>query len=880
MRPRAVKRLFAFSTRTRDEVRTDIRDEFQFHLDMRVDELMRDGLSEADARAQAGCEFGNQRAVAIGCAQHDDRIEQRRRLSNVAGEIKQDAVIGLRLLGRSPGFAAVAILTLALGIGANTAIFSALDAVLLRPLPYPAPDRLVEVFERLENGNQNSVAGGAYLDWKKHSTQFTSLAIFDRVSYNLRGSGAAERLQGIATSHDLLQLLGVGPLLGRGFIEEDDRPGGRNDVVILTEELWRSRFGGNVAIVNTHIILDDVSRTVVGILPRGAWLFREHQFLVPLVLTPGTPRAARSPHWGTVFGRLKPETTIERADAELKSIKRQLVKEYPRFKEKWSVGLRSLPELVAGTSRPSLLILLGAVSLVLLIACANVANLLLARSHQRQQEIALRAALGATGGRLVRQVLTESIVLASLGGAAGLALASWSVRLLQYLTAQIAPGAPAPELDGRVLVFSLGLTAATGLFFGILPALRARKPDLNDTLKNGGKNATAGGRQRAQSTLVVAEVALTVMLLTAAGLLMRSLANTAMSDPGFEPSRVLAFDVSLPSATYNTDEKRMAFWNGLRARVGAVPGVETAGEGMAIPFAGGGTGEYFFLPGKAGENDVLLGRLNYVSPGYLEALGTRLIAGRLLTDADNVAKGPRVAVINQTAARALFGTKSPLEQPVVVAAQTWQIVGVIADVADRQLDLARRAFAYVPQSYNPGNYSMVVRTRLDPTSLVNSIRGEIARLDPGVALANPRALNDAMATSLTPGRTMLTLVGAFALSALTLACIGLYGVMAYSVSTRRREICIRMALGAERRAVIGHVLKGGVRLMTVGLFLGIAGALAIARLLTSELYQVSSYDPLVITGTIASVATVATLACWMPAWRAARFDPISSLRAD
>jgi predicted permease len=619
-----------------------------------------------------------------------------------------------------------------------------------------------------------------------------------------------------------------------------------------------------------------------------------------------------------VFGRLKPDVAPERADAELKSIKRQLTKEYPSFKAKWSVGLRGLSELVAGESRTSLMILVGAVSLVLLIACANVANLLLARAHQRQQEIALRAALGATSGRIVRQVLTESVVLAGIGGAAGLALAFWGVRLLQYLTEQIAPGAPAPRLDGRVLMFSLALTAATGLIFGILPALRARRPDLNDTLKNGGKSATAGGRQRAQSTLVVAEVALTVVLLTAAGLLMRSLANTATADPGFEPSRVLAFDVSLPGATYETGEKRMAFWNQLRTRIGAVPGVDYAGEGMAIPFSGGGFGEYFFLPGKTGQNDIRLGRLSYVSPGYLEALGTRLIAGRLLTEADNIfippppkpanapnapnaanakntqnaSNAPNAAansaanvprgpvVINQTTARSLFGAQSPLDQTIIVANQRWRVAGVIADVTDRRLDAQSRLFAYVPQSFNPGDYSMVVRTRLDPLSLVNGIRAEIARLDAGVALANPRALDDAMAESLKPRKMMLSLVGAFAFSALALACIGLYGVMAYSVGTRRREICIRMALGAERGAVIGHVLKDGVRLMAVGLFLGIAAAIAVTRLLTSELYQVSSYDPLVIGGTIAAVATVAILACWMPAWRAARFDPISSLRAD
>jgi predicted permease len=929
MRPRGVKRLFSFSSRTREEVHTDIRDEFQFHLDMRVADLMRDGLSEADARAQAAREFGNPRTSAAAIARHDDRIEQRRRFSTVFGEIKQDALIALRLLGRSPGFAAVAILTLAIGIGANTAIFSALDAVLLRPLPYPAPDRLVEVFERLPNGNQNSVAGGVFLDWKTRSTQFDAMAIFDIVRYNLRGDGAPERLMGTAASHDFPHVLGVRPLLGRGFIEEDDRPGGRNDVVIITEELWRSRFGGDPSIVNSQIVLDDVSRTVVGVLPRGAWPYREHQFFVPSVLAANTPRGQRAPHWGVVIGRLKPGATIEGADAELKSIKQSLVKEYPGFKAKWSVGVRSLTETVAGTSRPSLLILLGAVSLVLLIACANVANLLLARSHQRQQEIALRAALGATSGRIVRQVLTESVVLAVIGGVAGLALAFWSVRLLQYLTEQIAPGAPAPRLDGRVLMFSLALTAATGLIFGILPALRARRPDLNDTLKNGGKSATAGGRQRAQSTLVVAEVALTVILLSAAGLMMRSLANTASADPGFEPSRVLAFDVSLPSATYETGEKRMTFWNQLRARVATVPGVEYAGEGMAIPFSGGGFGENFSLPGKTSEDDFRLGRLNYVSPGYLEALGTRLIAGRYLTDADNVfvappapnaantaraASAPNAAnaaraasapnapnapnaattnnannavsvprgpvVINQTAARFLFGARSPIDQTIVVASQQWRVAGVIADVTDRRLDAASRPFAYVPQAFNPGNYSMVLRTRLDPSSLVNSVRAEIARLDPGVALANPRALNEAMAQSLTPRKTMLSLVGAFALTALVLACIGLYGVMAYSVGTRRREICIRMALGAERGAVIGHVLKDGIRLMIVGVFIGVAAALAIARLLTSELYQVSTYDPLVIVGTIASVATVAIFACWMPAWRAARFDPISSLRGD
>jgi predicted permease len=884
MRPRGIKRLFAFPFRTRDDVRADIGEEFRFHLDMRTEELVRLGMREADSRAQALREFGDQKTGTVACARHDDRIERRRRVTQIIGELRQDAIVGLRLLGRSPGFAVVSILTLALGIGANTAIFSALDAVLLRPLPYPAPDRLVEVFETLENGNPNSVSGGAYLDWRQHQTQFVALALLNPVTYNLRGRGTPERLTGVEASHELLQVLGVTPLLGRGFLPEDDRPGGRHDVVILTEELWRSRLGGDPSILDSTIVLDEVPRTVIGVLPRGAWLFREGAFFVPAVLEPGTPRARRAPHWAMVFGRLKPGVSLSQADAELKAIKRQLASEYPKFKQQWNVSLRPLPELIAGPSRPSLLILLGAVALVLLIACANVANLLLARACHREQEIALRAALGATGGRIVRQVLTESLVLATLGGVAGLAIAYWGVRLLRYLIVDMIPGAPPPELDARVLAFSLLLIGVTGLLFGLFPALRARRPDVNDALKNGGKNATAGGRQRAQSTLVIAEVALTVVLLTSAGLLLRSLANTASVDPGFEPGRALAFDVSLPEATYDAPEKSLAYSTALLARLRALPGVDAAGTGMAVPFTSGGFGEYFRRPNGAEERDALLGRMDFVSPGYLEALGMRLISGRSLTDADNRLKGPSVTVISASTARAFFPDSKAIGdaigQQLIVGGDTWQIVGIVADKVDLRLDAELRPFAYMPQAFNPGQFSVVVRTSLPPLELVNSVQRELRSLDAGVALANPRALDQAMTGSMMQRRIVLTLVGAFAAGALVLAAIGLYGVMAYSVVMRRREICIRMALGAVRHDVLRHVLHDGVRLVAVGLAIGIAGALGVTQLLTSQLYQVRSYDPLVILGTMASVAGIALFACWMPAWRATRFDPIAALRND
>ena len=692
MRPWGVKRLFRFPFRTREDVRTDIADEFAFHLDMRRDELMRGGLDETEARARAAREFGDRAAGVRACAETGDRFERRRRIGQLAGELRQDVTLGLRLLGRNPGFATVAILTLALGIGANTAIYSVLDALLLRPLPYPEPHRLVQVSETLENGSPNSVSGGAFLDWRTHQTTFEAIALTGRVSYNLRGGGPPERLTGLEVSHEFLRVLGVQPLLGRGFMPEDDRPGGRNDVVLLTEELWRTRFGGDTAIVGRAITLDEVPRTVVGVLPEGAWVLKEDAFFVPAVLAPGTPRAARAPHWAAVFGRLAPDADVARADAELKSVKRRLDSEYPAFKRPWGVVVQPVTDVIGGLTRRPLLILLAAVSMVLLIACANVANLLLARACHRQQELAVRAALGAGNRRLVRQVLTENLVLAVVGGAAGIGVAHLSVDVLRRLTADVLPFTFSPELDLRVLTFSLAVTMATGLLFGLLPALRARRLALTGTLNDGGRSATAGGGHRTQSLLIVAEVALTVVLLTSAGLLLRSLGEAASTDPGFDPSRALAFDLSLPDATYASSARRLAFSTSLLERVRALPGVSAAGTGMAIPFSGGGYGEYFRLPGRTELRDMALGRMNFVSPGYLEALGTRVLAGRRLTEADNRGGGARVAVISEATARQFFRDGDAIGQTLVVASDSWQIVGVIADVVDRRLDAVRGAF--------------------------------------------------------------------------------------------------------------------------------------------------------------------------------------------
>jgi predicted permease len=878
MRPWHVKRLFCLPTRTRDEIRRDVSDEFAFHLDMRADELTREGMSPSDARAQALKEFGKIDSSAHTLAQLGDTVERRRRISHFAAELWQDAGVGLRLLGRSPGFAAVAILTLALGIGANTAIYSVLDAVLLRPLPYPEPDRVMMVSEVRADGGANSVSGGAFLDWREHQKTFDALTITVPVSFNLRGD-VPERLNGVAVSHEFLEVLGIPPLLGRGFLPDEDRPGGNTNVVMITEDFWRSRFGADAGIIGGTMVLDEVPHTVIGVLPRGAWMVKDYTFFVPVVLTPGSDRAARAGHWGGVFGRLASTATVASADANLKRIKLQLNPQYPDFKQKWGVVVQPVTEVIGGVARAPMLILLGAVSLVLLIACANVANLLLARGCHRQQELAVRAALGASGGRLVRQVLTENLMLALMGGLAGIVVAYVGLEVLRRFTADALPVTLTPRLDRQVLLVSLGITVVTGPLVGLLPALRARRPDLSAAMNSGSKGASSGGRQRTQSLLVVAEVALTVVLLASAGLLLRSLAKAASVDPGFEPSRILAFQVSLPDVSYESREKRLAFTGDLLARLRALPGVDGAGTAMAIPFIGGGYGEYFYREART-DNDAVIGRMDFISPGYLEALGTRLLTGRRFTDADNRIGGPRVAVINEWTMRRFFPKGDAIGQPITVQGQPWQIVGVIADVVDRRLDVPHGAFAYVPSAFNLGQISVIVNTPLDPMSLVATVRAEVARIDAGVAVASPRSLDRAMAESMTQRKVVLALVGVFATAALLLAAIGLYGVMAYAVATRRREFGIRMAFGAMRQDLIRQVLRGGLTLTTVGLLVGLAGAVGVAQLLASELYQVKGSDPLVIAGTAATVLAVAILACSVPAWRASRFHPMAALRVE
>ncbi len=877
MRPWNVRRLFAFPSRTRDEIRRDVDDEIAFHLDMRTDELIREGLTEAEARARAAREFGDRRASVRALESIDRPAERDRRVGRLVSELRQDLAIGLRLLRRSPGFAAVAILTLALGLGANTAIYSVLDAALFRALPYPQPEQLVVVFETLENGNLNSVSGGVFEDWRRGQTRFQGLALLRDVNRNLRIGGTTERMSGIAASHELTSVLAITPLLGRGFLPDEDRPAGPNHVVLFTEELWRSRFGADPDIVGRTVILDEVPHTVIGVLPAGAWIFPDHTFFVPAVLRPGTPEASRSMHGFMVLGRLAPGVTPAQADAELKALRARLLPEYPEYKRNWGVAVQPASETIGGQVRAPLLILLGAVSLVLIVACANVANLLLARSLHRRQELAVRAALGAGAGRIVRQILTENLVLTLAGGVAGIAVAHVGLDVLRVATADLLPVSFNPRLDGRVLTASFLLAVVTAPLVGLLPALRSRRPDLNVTLADGGRGSSSATQQRTQATLVIAEIALTVVLLATAGLLMRSLARAASVDPGFEPSGVLAFDVSLPETSYPSDEKRLAFVSSLLARLRTEPGVVSAGTAMGIPFAGGAYGEFFARPDRP-DSQRVTGRLDFVSPDYLQTLGVRLRAGRWLTDADNRIDGPRVIVVNQRAARVFYPDKPAVGETLVIAGNRWTIVGVVGDVVEERLDAPWRPAGYAPQALNPSRFSVAIRTRLEPLGLVPTVRAAVSDLDAGVALANPRALDQALDGTLRQRRVVLGLIAVFAASALALAAIGLFGTMAYAVTTRRREIGIRMAFGAAAADLVRHVLARGLRVAGAGLAAGIVAALFTSRLVASELFQVEASDPLVLTCTALVVLLTAVLACLIPARRAAAVEPVIALR--
>ncbi len=791
----------------------------------------------------------------------------------------QDVRYGLRMLAKNPGFTAVAVFSLALGIGMNVSIFSMINSALIERLPYPDSQRLVEIYETMPGSRLNAVSGGAFKDWHGESSKFAHLAVYERVRLNLTGQGTPERISGLMVSAEFLTVLGVTPTVGRGFASGEDAVGGNNRVIVLTHQLWQSRFGGKADVVGRTVSLDQIPYTVIGVLPPNALLEDDAMFLVPDVIDAPGVNWARAGHWRKVIGRLLSGVTVSEAQAELRAIKQRLAAEYPSFKSDWSVAVVPLQEAYAGNTRPTLLILLGTVALVLLIACANVSILLLARGSARSREMAIRAALGADSWRIVRQMLVESLLLALVGCAVGLIFAMSGTGLLASMFAGQLPRPLQPKLDINVLLFSIGIAFGCAILFGILPARSMRKPDFNYALKETERASASASRRRSQSFLVVSEFALTLILLVGAALLLRSFIRLLATDPGFNPAQTLAFDLSFPDAKYPNGGDRLRFIKDVNARLAALPGVEFVGATSSLPLSSDGRTEFASRADKPPRTDYLV-VCNFVSGDYLPAMGIPLLRGRFISESDNRAKVSRVLVVDESVARDLYPDEDPIGQHLALLGESWEIVGIVPPVRHFFMDRDPRPTVYGPQSYSPMSTSIVIRTAQSPSALAKAVRKTVLKADPDQPIANVRTLRQAVHNSLAPRRTTLVLLGLFAVVAVSLACIGAYAVMSYAIGQRAREFGIRTALGAQRRDIMRLVLIGGMKPSIIGIVLGLLAAFVLVPLLESQLFGVKAYDPLVFVASVCLLGLVAALSVYIPARRATKVDPMAALRYE
>jgi putative ABC transport system permease protein len=794
---------------------------------------------------------------------------------------------GARMLLKKPGFTLIAVMTLALGIGANAAIFSVVNAVLLRPLPFKDPERLMWIREtKLPQFPEFSVSPGNFLDWRKQNTVFERLVAINNVAFNLVGVGDPEQVRGMKVTDGFFAMLSAQPELGRVFLPEEDQPG-RDNVVIMSHGLWQRRFGGDPKILNQAITLGSQSYTVIGVMPAS---FRFGGADLGLWAPMGfTTREAQTHggHWLSVFGRLKPGATEDQARAELVAIAGRLAAQYPEANTGWSVKLMPLLEFTVRDIKPGLIVLLCAVAFVLLIACANVANLLLARAAGRQKEIAIRAALGAGRSRIIRQLLTESALLASLGGALGLGLAKWGMDLLLKLAPRGLPRMSDVSLDGRALVFTAAVTLLTGVIFGLVPALQSSKPNLNETMNETGRGSTDGRRRRlVRSALVVFEVASALVLLVGAGLLIKSFWRLNQIDPGFNPDNALTMTVSLPRAKYPDDAQRVAFFGHLLEKISALPGVQAAGASNSIPLEGDMVLSFEVqgrapLPAGADQSTNFYG----VNADYFKAMGIRLLRGRTFTERD-VSNSPHVAVINETMAKKIFPGEDPIGKRITFdggnSNPNWyEIVGVVNDVKQYGLDQATPMQTYEPYTQQTFSYmTLVARATGDPTNLTAAIRNAVLQIDKEQPIANVKTLDQILSASIAQQRFSALLLGVFAVVAMSLAAVGIYGVLSYAVTQRTHEIGVRLALGASRHDVLRLVVGQGMCLTLLGVAAGLAVAFALTRLMSTLLFGVSATDPMTFSLIPLMIVIIALLACWVPARRATKVDPMVALRIE
>jgi len=823
------------------------------------------------------------------------------------GTFQQDVYFGLRTLAKSPSFAAIAIITLALGIGANTAIFSVINAVLLRPLPFRDPGRLVQLWQTEPAPGEYPLTGADYLDWQaqNQTLEGTSVLGWPR-GFNVSGAGEPEQAAVIETQANFFSLLGVEPLLGRTFLKGEDQSG-QNHVAVLSYGFWKRHFGGQMGMVGKSIELNDEKYAVVGIMP--AWLRfpRAVDIWIPMDMSPKA-LGPRGQHHLLAIGRLKLRVPVAKAQSELQTIAKRLEQQYPDSNKKVGAVVIPLKEQLVGRSRPQLLILLGAVALVLLIACANVANLLLVRATSRQREIAIRSALGAGRGRIVRQMLTESVLLSLLGSVLGLGLAWGCVRALATAESLPIPRQRPIGMDGGVLLFTLATGILVGILFGLVPALQVSHLNLSEELKASAQAllAPSGRRRMVRDILVVGEIAVSLALLVGAGLLLRSFAKLREVNVGIRPEGVLAMNIVLPAKKYSSIEQQTAFFQRLLEGLGNAPGVEAAAVSSELPVEGGSNG-YITVEGQ--DNPALaeiLVEWNFITPDYFRALGIPFLRGRNFTEqdfqdtADTVLKidamvqsgktqpppGLKlVAVINQTMARQFWPHEDPMGR-VFKLGGTFpvKVAGIVGDVREWGI-----RHPVVPQAYfalplaldTPGTpVNIVIRRAGAPMGALSTVRHEVRSLDSGLALFRVRTIEEIISESTAGTSYQALLLGVFALLALILAAVGIYGVMANAVVQRTHEVGIRVALGAKRSDVLGLVVGQGAKLALAGVAIGLAGALAVTRLMSSLLFGVSAKDPLTFAAVAGLLTAVALVACYIPARRATKVDPMVALRYE
>ncbi len=859
-------------------VEQELTEELRFHLEKLIEEKVGKGMTPEEARYAALREIG-------GVEQIKEECRDMRRVTYIENFL-QDVRYGLRQLRRSPGFTAVAVLTLALGIGANTAIFTLVNAAILKPLPYPHPDRLVVLGARAPKKPQNDltlVRPSEFLEWRNHAQSFASVVLMQAIPVNTQGQDGAEQIAGLWTTSELFRVFGFAPVLGRAFTDQETHPG-ENNVAILSHGYWQSRFGADPKVLGKTINLNGQPTTLIGVMPAG---FRvatlDTDVYLPMPLDPAKPEAVGSRSF-QCYGRLRPGVTVSSAQAEMTVIENQLTHLYPSFLEGWGVTVLDLHDYLAQQSRPALLTLLGVVAFVLLIACANLASLLLTRGIGRRSELAVRASLGAGRLRLVQQLVVESVLLSAAGGGGGLVFGLWASRLLLLLAKHAVSLGQLEQihLDVHVLAFTMSLSLLTAILFGVMPAWQASRFDLQGALKEQGRGASDHrGQRRLRAALVVGEVALSVVLLVGAGLLLRTFSRLLRVNLGFEPEHALTARMLVTGDR----AQRSNLGEHILDRVEVLPGVRAAGTIQFLPLGGwANRGPFHFVgepdpaPAENLQTDVAV-----VSRGYFAAMGIPVLQGRPFTKQDTF-DSPRVAVVSESFMKKYLPQSDPLGHHII---GDWSnpaptgIVGVVGDIRQDGLTTEPRPTVYLAQVQSPGYITyVVVRTAGQPEQLAAAIRHAVQKVDNNQPVTAIEGMEQYVSAELARPRLYMTLLGTFASLALVLAVIGLYGLMAYTVTQRTHEIGVRMALGAERRQISWLIMGRGLVLVLVGVALGMAGALALTRLLPIILYGVSATDPFTFAGVAIFLVSVAMAACYIPARRATKVEPMVALRYE